>query len=147
MRQRFLQFILMLMLMPALPMTAIHERSAGVIPYRVGGDQSLAYLVLGRLDESKEHADAGIAAYEEIDERESKCYCENVNGMYQCLCGCKDDSVCAWPPVDGGPRLYGRCCTCLCIDANQELGGLQEVGSGTPAPQASLVLLRRRSDR
>ena len=27
-------------------MTAIHERSAGVIPYRVGGDRSLSYLVL-----------------------------------------------------------------------------------------------------
>ena len=27
-------------------MTAIHERSAGVIPYRVGGDQTLSYLVL-----------------------------------------------------------------------------------------------------
>jgi 8-oxo-dGTP pyrophosphatase MutT (NUDIX family) len=27
-------------------MTAIHERSAGVIPYRVGGDQVLSYLVL-----------------------------------------------------------------------------------------------------
>src|SRR5437764_12830758 len=27
-------------------MTAIHERSAGVIPYRVGGDRTLSYLVL-----------------------------------------------------------------------------------------------------
>lgn len=27
-------------------MTALHERSAGVIPYRVGGDRSLSYLVL-----------------------------------------------------------------------------------------------------
>jgi bis(5'-nucleosidyl)-tetraphosphatase len=27
-------------------MTAIHERSAGVIPYRVRGDRSLSYLVL-----------------------------------------------------------------------------------------------------
>ena len=42
---------------------------------------SLAYLVLGRLDELKEQADAGIAAYDEVDDRESKCYVENVNGM------------------------------------------------------------------
>src|SRR5437667_12583381 len=27
-------------------MTALHERSAGVIPYRVRGDRSLSYLVL-----------------------------------------------------------------------------------------------------
>jgi 8-oxo-dGTP pyrophosphatase MutT (NUDIX family) len=27
-------------------MTALHERSAGVIPYQVGGDQALSYLVL-----------------------------------------------------------------------------------------------------
>ncbi|MEO6808865.1 MAG: NUDIX domain-containing protein [Isosphaeraceae bacterium] len=27
-------------------MTALHERSAGVIPYRVGGDRTLTYLVL-----------------------------------------------------------------------------------------------------
>ena len=27
-------------------MTALHERSAGVIPYRVGGDRGLSYLVL-----------------------------------------------------------------------------------------------------
>jgi bis(5'-nucleosidyl)-tetraphosphatase len=27
-------------------MTALHERSAGVIPYRVGGDRVLSYLVL-----------------------------------------------------------------------------------------------------
>src|SRR5262249_3569844 len=31
---------------PVPPMTMLHERSAGVIPYRVEGDRTLAYLVL-----------------------------------------------------------------------------------------------------
>jgi tetratricopeptide (TPR) repeat protein len=42
---------------------------------------SLAYLVLGRLDEADEHADLAIAAYTEVEDLESMAYVENVKGM------------------------------------------------------------------
>ena len=40
-------------------------------------------------------------------------YCENLNGNYICLAGCKDDAECKLL-IPGG---QGRCCRRFCIDS------------------------------
>jgi len=74
---------------------------------------SLAYLVLGLLDEAEQHADAGIAAYTEADDREANLYVENVKGMIHAERGKLDEALDRFERAERGgeetqqPRIVG----------------------------------------
>ena len=74
---------------------------------------SLAYLVLGRLDEADQHADLAISAYTEVEDKESMWYVENVKGMVLAERGQLDEALDRFEATEQGgteaqqPRIVG----------------------------------------